>query len=55
MDGGLTRGIDAAAHHAALETGTIAVLAGGIDIAYPAENAALFTQMETKGVLIIES
>lgn len=51
---GLARGIDAAAHHAALETGTIAVLAGGIDIAYPAENAALFTQMETKGVLITE-
>ncbi len=51
---GLARGIDAAAHHAALETGTIAVLAGGIDIAYPAENAALFTQTETKSVLITE-
>ena len=30
---GLARGIDAAAHHVALETGTIEVLAGGIDIA----------------------
>ena len=35
---GLARGIDTAAHDGALETGTIAVIAGGIDIFYPPEN-----------------
>ncbi len=34
---GLARGIDSAAHDGALESGTIAVIAGGIDIAYPPE------------------
>jgi DNA processing protein len=38
---GLARGIDALAHEAALETGTIAVHAGGLDVLYPAENAGL--------------
>ena len=37
---GLARGIDTAAHDGALETGTIAVIAGGIDIVYPPENEA---------------
>ena len=35
---GLARGIDSAAHDGALETGTIAVIAGGIDVFYPPEN-----------------
>ena len=35
---GLARGVDAAAHIAALNTGTIALQAGGVDIMYPAEN-----------------
>ena len=35
---GLARGIDSAAHDGALETGTIGVIAGGIDIFYPPEN-----------------
>jgi len=38
---GLARGIDAAAHEAALQTGTVAVFAGGIDILYPPEHDRL--------------
>ena len=38
---GLARGIDAAAHNGALAGGTMAVIAGGIDIIYPPENADL--------------
>ncbi|WP_099866168.1 DNA-processing protein DprA [Pararhizobium haloflavum] len=39
---GLARGIDAAAHHASLETGTIAAMAGGLDKPYPPENLLLY-------------
>ena len=46
---GLARGIDAAAHRAALETGTIAVFAGGIDVVYPAENEDLFAMILQSG------
>ena len=35
---GLARGIDSAAHDGALDTGTIGVVAGGVDIFYPPEN-----------------
>ena len=38
---GLARGIDGAAHEAAIETGTIAVVAGGIDVIYPPEHGDL--------------
>ena len=51
---GLARGIDTAAHEAALETGTIAVLAGGIDVIYPAENADLTARIAETGALISE-
>jgi DNA processing protein len=51
---GLARGIDAAAHQATLATGTIAVVAGGIDVAYPPENARLQDQIARDGALIAE-
>jgi DNA processing protein len=42
---GLARGIDAAAHEAAISTGTVAVYAGGLDRLFPPENAALATRI----------
>ncbi|MEM7618843.1 MAG: DNA-processing protein DprA [Pseudomonadota bacterium] len=51
---GLARGIDTAAHQAALEAGTLAVLAGGLDIIYPPENADLHYHIGQKGLLISE-
>ncbi|WP_434288608.1 DNA-processing protein DprA [Celeribacter sp. SCSIO 80788] len=51
---GLARGIDASAHEAALDTGTIAVLAGGLDEIYPAENTALYHSIAEQGLLISE-
>jgi len=51
---GLARGIDAAAHEGALPTGTIAVLAGGIDTTYPEENRELQAAIAERGVLIAE-
>jgi DNA processing protein len=52
---GLARGIDTIAHEAALETGTIAVLANGIDIAYPPENQKLYDAIRAKGVIMSEN
>jgi DNA processing protein len=51
---GLARGVDAAAHLAALSTGTIAVQAGGIDVIYPAENAQLAQDIAKSGLRISE-
>lgn len=51
---GLARGVDAAAHEAALTTGTIAVLAGGLDCPYPAENETLAAAIGKNGVLVSE-
>lgn len=52
---GLARGIDSAAHHGALNTGTVAVLGGGVDHIYPRENAELHAQMAETGAIISES
>ncbi|SLN49393.1 DNA-processing protein DprA [Pseudooctadecabacter jejudonensis] len=49
---GLARGIDAAAHHKSLPTGTIAVVAGGVDVLYPAENADLARAIAQKGLCL---
>ncbi|HET7804241.1 MAG TPA: DNA-processing protein DprA [Pseudolabrys sp.] len=51
---GLARGIDAAAHRASLQTGTIAVLAGGHDRIYPAEHAELVENLVIDGAAISE-
>ncbi|WP_242138361.1 DNA-processing protein DprA [Sphingomonas sp. TREG-RG-20F-R18-01] len=51
---GLARGVDTAAHVGAIETGTIAVIAGGIDISYPPENAELQERIAREGLLIAE-
>ncbi|AYF00299.1 DNA-protecting protein DprA [Paracoccus yeei] len=51
---GLARGIDTVAHEAALPSGTIAVMAGGIDMIYPAENTALAEAICDTGLLITE-
>lgn len=51
---GLARGIDTAAHEGALATGTVAVVAGGVDVIYPEENRALHTQIGSKGAIVAE-
>lgn len=52
---GLARGIDTAAHNGSLQTGTIAVIAGGLDTHYPQENKELDTQIRKEGLIIAES
>ncbi len=51
---GLARGIDSYAHRASLTTGTVAVLAGGHDKIYPAENAELLDAILEKGAVVSE-
>ena len=51
---GLARGIDTAAHVGSIEEGTCAVIAGGIDIVYPPENAALQEDVARRGLLLAE-
>jgi DNA processing protein len=51
---GLARGIDAAAHNAALPFGTIAVQAGGVDVMYPVENTALAGDIAAQGLRLSE-
>jgi DNA processing protein len=51
---GLARGIDSAAHDGALETGTIGVIAGGIDVFYPPENEARQKAMYDQGLVLAE-
>lgn len=51
---GLARGIDTAAHQGGLKTGTVAVLAGGLDNVYPTENQKLADQIADQGCIVSE-
>ena len=51
---GMARGIDAAAHEAALAVGTVAVVAGGVDVIYPPENEKLYGAIKNQGVVLSE-
>lgn len=51
---GLARGIDTEAHGAAMAAGTVAVMAGGVDVVYPEENAGLAARIAEAGCVISE-
>ena len=51
---GLARGVDTAAHMASLDSGTIAVMAGGVDVIYPAENTRLGEDILGSGARLSE-
>lgn len=50
---GLARGIDATAHAASLNTGTVAVFAGGLDCPFPPENKQLAKDITAEGGLLV--
>lgn len=52
---GLARGVDANAHLGCIDTGTIAVIAGGIDNVYPLENLKIYQEIREKGIIISEN
>jgi len=51
---GLARGIDAAGHEGGLPTGTIAVLAGGVDDVYPPDHRDLYDRIVAQGLAVAE-
>ncbi len=51
---GMARGIDTAAHQGSLATGTLAVLAGGLDVVYPRENQGLYDEIRAQGLVVSE-
>jgi DNA processing protein len=51
---GLARGIDTAAHEASLDTGTVAMMAGGLDRPYPPENERLCEEISERGAIASE-
>ena len=52
---GLARGVDAAVHRGSLETGTIGVLAGGLDHPYPPQNQSLHDAICERGAVVSEA
>ena len=52
---GMARGIDARAHAGAIETGTVAVMGGGVDVVYPKENRSLHQRLLADGAVISEA
>ncbi len=54
VSSGMARGIDSSAHEGALNTGTVAVLAGGVDVVYPKENQKLYERIVETGVAVSE-
>ena len=51
---GMARGIDTAAHLGALPTGSVAVVAGGVDVVYPEENRGLYQALAEQGAVVAE-
>ena len=51
---GMARGIDTAAHEGSLATGSVAVLAGGVDVPYPRENEDLYRRLAEEGAVVSE-
>ena len=51
---GLARGIDGAAHQGALDGGTVAVVAGGLDVFYPPEHRPLQEEIARRGLVVAE-
>lgn len=54
ISSGLARGIDTAAHEGSLQSGTIAVVAGGADVVYPKENQKIYEQICDLGAIVSE-
>ncbi len=52
---GMARGIDGAAHEGALKSGTVAVLAGGVDDVYPPEHLGLYERLIDQGCVVSET
>ena len=52
---GLAKGIDSSAHKGSIESGTIGVIAGGINSIYPKQNKTLYDQIKTQGLLVTEA
>lgn len=54
VNSGLARGIDGSAHEGAIESGTVAVLAGGVDVIYPPQHDDLYRRIAETGAVVAE-